>query len=212
MNPRALRAFPSPASFRAWLQKNHASEAELLLRCFKTHAADQGITYAQALDEALCFGWIDGVRRRVDDVSFSVRFTPRRQKSVWSRVNVAHVRRLIRAGRMAPSGRAAFAARAERRTGVYSFERRPRALAPAYMMTFRSQRLAWSYYQEQAPWYRRTSAFWVMSAKREETRARRLAALIACCARRAPLPLLARAPQPVPSAAGSVRPIKEKKR
>src|SRR5260370_1060901 len=125
-------AFRTPAAFRAWLKAHHKAATELVVRLDKTHAADPGLTYAQALDEALCFGWIDGVRRRVDADSFSVRFAPRRPRSIWSLVNIAHVRRLIKAGRMTKPGLAAFEARDERRTGIYSFERRAARFTPAY--------------------------------------------------------------------------------
>jgi len=187
----ALTSFCSPAAFRAWLAKNHATATELVLRCFKTHAADQGVTYAQALDEALCCGWIDGVRRRVDEDSFSVRFTPRRPRSIWSRVNIAHVERLTNAGRMKKPGLAAFEARTADRTGVYSFERQA-TLAPSYVRIFRAHTAGWAYYQRQAPWYRRATAHWIMSAKREETRQKRLASLIDCSARRTTIPELTR--------------------
>jgi uncharacterized protein YdeI (YjbR/CyaY-like superfamily) len=183
--------FRTPAAFRAWLAKNHAKVAELIVRCFKVHAADRGITYAQALDEALCHGWIDGVRRSLDADSFSIRFTPRKPKSNWSRVNVAHVARLTKAGRMAQPGLDAFARRTEDRTGVYTFERRDE-LAPAHLELIRASRAAWDFYQRQAPWYRRTTARWVMSAKLEGTRTRRLAQLIACSARGEPIPPLDR--------------------
>jgi uncharacterized protein YdeI (YjbR/CyaY-like superfamily) len=150
------------------------------------------VTYAQALDEALCFGWIDGIRRRVDDDSFSARFTPRKARSIWSRVNIGHVERLTKAGQMRKPGLAAFGARTEERTGVYSFERQA-TLAPAYARNFRAHAAAWEYYQSQAPWYRRTTTHWIMSAKREDTRAKRLAVLIACSARGATIPELTRA-------------------
>jgi uncharacterized protein YdeI (YjbR/CyaY-like superfamily) len=149
------------------------------------------VTYAQVLDEALCFGWIDGVRRRVDDDSFSVRFTPRKPRSIWSRVNIGHVERLTKSGRMRKPGLAAFEARTEARTGVYSFERQT-ALAPAYARIVRANAAASAYYQSQAPWYRRTTTHWVMSAKREDTREKRLAILIACSARRTTIPQLTR--------------------
>jgi uncharacterized protein YdeI (YjbR/CyaY-like superfamily) len=165
-----------------------------VVRCHKTHAADRGITYTQALDEALCFGWIDGVRRSVGADTFSVRFSPRKSRSTWSRVNVAHVERLIQAGRMTKPGLAAFAARDDRRTGVYSFEQRRVTLSPAYAREFRANAAAWAFFQQQPPWYRRTSIHWVMSAKREETRVRRLATLIAHSARRKAIPPLARKP------------------
>jgi uncharacterized protein YdeI (YjbR/CyaY-like superfamily) len=175
----ALKSFRTPAAFRAWLARNHRSARELLLRCYKTRAARRGVTYAQALDEALCYGWIDGVRRGVDDVSFSVRFTPRRPRSTWSRVNVAHVQRLTREGRMAKPGLEAFKAREEARTGLYSFERAAMKLPPAYLKRLRADPAAWAHFQREAPWYRRTCTYFVMSAKREETRLRRLGLLIA---------------------------------
>ena len=184
--------FRTPAAFRAWLARNHAKTPELTLRLFKVHAASRGITYPQALDEALCFGWIDGVRRSFDQASFSQRFTPRKPKSTWSRVNIGHVERLIRAGRMTPAGLAAFEARDERRTGVYSFEQRRPDLAPAFVRAFREKSEAWAFYQAQPPSYRRTTAHWVMSAKREETRAKRFGVLVACSAGGKRIPLLTR--------------------
>src|SRR5262245_13169504 len=126
----ALRSFRTQAAFRAWLQKNHARADELILRLFKVHVAHKGVTYAQALDEALCFGWIAAVARSVDAESFSQRFTPRRTGSIWSNVNFRHVKRLIAAGRMAKPGLAAYQARQAERTGVYSFERERMARLP----------------------------------------------------------------------------------
>ena len=187
-----LKSFRSPAALRAWLAKSHQQATELLLRCYKTHSAHRGVTYAQALDEALCYGWIDGVRRSVDEVSFSVRFTPRKPRSTWSRVNVAHVERLMKAGRMAQPGLAAFRAREEERTGLYSFERNAMKLAPAYARRFRADRSAWTYFKGEAAWYRRTCIFFVMSAKKEETRLKRLDTLIAWSRRRMRIPPLRR--------------------
>ena len=188
----APRTFRSQAAFRAWLAAYHAKSPELLVRLFKTAAAHRGLTYAQALDEALCYGWIDGVRGRCDAESFTIRFTPRKPRSIWSRVNVAHVERLKAAGRMARPGLAAFAAREEARTGLYSFERHAMTLAPAYARAFRASALAWTFFQSQAPWYRRTCAYWVMSAKKDETRVKRLGQLIACSSQRQRIPQLAR--------------------
>ncbi|HET9293894.1 MAG TPA: YdeI/OmpD-associated family protein [Gemmatimonadales bacterium] len=189
MTPRAFR---TPAQFRAWLSRNHSTATELLVCCYKTHAAARGMIYAQALDEALCFGWIDGVRRSLDADSFSIRFSPRKSRSIWSRVNVAHVERLTRAGRMTESGLAAFKARDELRTGVYSFERPAAALAPAFVKRFRANKAAWAWFQSQTPWYRRTSVHWVMSAKREETRKKRLDVLIGCSGEASRVPPLRR--------------------
>ena len=170
------RSFAGPGEFRAWLGKQHAGAPELLVRCFKTEARHRGLTYRQALDEALCFGWIDGVRRSLDDVSFTVRFTPRRPKSAWSAVNVARFRELQAERRTRPSGEAAFEARVET---SYSYETRTGELAPAYVKRFRAHLRAWRFFEGTPPWYRRTCASWVMSAKRPETQARRLEVLIA---------------------------------
>jgi uncharacterized protein YdeI (YjbR/CyaY-like superfamily) len=184
--------FKTPAAFRAWLRKHHKTANALVLRVAKRHAAAGGVTYSQALDEALCYGWIDGVRRRLDADSFSVRFTPRKPGSIWSRVNVGHVERLVRAKRMTKAGLAVFEAREERRTGIYSFEQRKAGLAPAFRQQFQKHKAAWTWFQQEAPWYRRTSSFWVMSAKRDETRVKRLETLIACAASGTRIPPLRR--------------------
>ena len=160
-----LTAFKTPAQFRAWLGKNHKTSSELLLQIFKVHAADRGVTYAQALDEALCYGWIDGVRRSVDADSFSIRFTPRKPRSIWSRINVGHVERLIKAGRMTKAGLASFEARDEKRTAVYAFENQPKELSPELAKMFKASKTAWTFFEKQAPYYRRTVSFWVMGGK-----------------------------------------------
>jgi uncharacterized protein YdeI (YjbR/CyaY-like superfamily) len=203
----ALTAFATPAAFRSWLSRHHTTTVELELRLFKVHAAHRGITYAQALDEALCFGWIDGVRHGVDDDSFRTRFTPRQPRSIWSRVNIGHVERLMREGRMMPPGLAAFAARDEKRTALYSFENRPKSLDPALEKTFKANKDAWTFFGRQAPSYRRTVIFWIMSAKQEETRRRRLDALVDCCARGTIIPQLQR---PVPKTPAAKTPAKKR--
>jgi uncharacterized protein YdeI (YjbR/CyaY-like superfamily) len=182
------RPFAGPAEFRAWLAKNHATASELFVRCSKTHEA-KGLTYRQALDEALCLGWIDGVRHGVDASSFSVRFTPRKPRSAWSTINIKRFQQLQAEGRVKRAGLSAFEARVK---SHYSFESRPRALAPAYLRRFRSNARAWAFFEAQPPWYRRTSSFWVMSAKQLETRDRRLAQLIARSARGEGIPPLKR--------------------
>jgi uncharacterized protein YdeI (YjbR/CyaY-like superfamily) len=174
--------FKTPAAFRAWLRQHHKTASSVVLRISKNHAAKTGVTYAQALDEALCYGWIDGVRRSLDADGFSVRFSPRKARSNWSQVNVRHVKRLIQAKRMTRAGLAAFEAREEGRTGVYSFERRPMELRPAYRRRFKAAKAAWINFEQEAAWYRRTSSHWVMSAKRTDTQIRRLETLIACSA------------------------------
>jgi uncharacterized protein YdeI (YjbR/CyaY-like superfamily) len=157
---------------------------------YKTGTARQGLRYTEALNEALCHGWIDGVRHRHDKDCFTVRFTPRKPRSIWSRVNIAHAERLQRSGRMTKAGLAAFEAREAARTGVYSFERDAVKLAPALAKRLRSNRAAWTFFQAQAPWYRRVSTFWIMSAKRDETRLRRLETLIECSAQGTRVPPL----------------------
>ena len=172
--------FRSPAAFRAWLERHHATQRELLVGFYRVGTGKPSMTWSESVDQALCFGWIDGVRRSVDDDRYTIRFTPRKPKSNWSRINMAKVETLRKAGMMAPPGEKAFAAREEGRSGVYSFEQeRPMELSPAYRKRFRANRKAWDWFQSQAPYYRRTIAFWVMSAKREETREKRLATLIA---------------------------------
>jgi uncharacterized protein YdeI (YjbR/CyaY-like superfamily) len=183
--------FLSAAAFRAWLGRHGEHTSELWVRFHKKDSGRGGITYPEALDEALCFGWIDGVRKRSDAASYMIRFTPRKPNSKWSAVNVRHVARLEAEGRMRPPGLAAFARRDGKQAG-YSFEERPRRLAPAYERRLRAERRAWTFFQEQAPWYRRTSIFWVMSARKDETRERRLATLISCSARGEPVPPLRR--------------------
>ncbi len=185
-------AFGTPDAFRDWLEKNHSNVKELHIRLYKTEAREHGMTYRQALDEALCFGWIDGVRRRHDDRSFVQRFTPRRAKSFWSAVNIRRYRELEGEGRVRPPGRTAFESRDRKTKGKYSFESRPKALAPVFARQFRAQARAWEYFESQPPWYRRVSAFWVMSAKKPETRAKRLHELIARSAKGVPLRVLSR--------------------
>jgi uncharacterized protein YdeI (YjbR/CyaY-like superfamily) len=188
------KAFASQREFRTWLQANHASTGELLVRCYRVHAREKGLTYRQALDEALCFGWIDGVRRSVDRDSFSQRFTPRRLRSKWSAVNIRRVKELEAEGRMHEAGLRAFAERDSGNSRRYSFEEKSSRLDPASARAFRASPQAWKFFQAQAPWYQRTSIFWVMDAKKEETRARRLAELIARSARGEPIKLLDRRP------------------
>ncbi len=191
---RALKptAFATIADFRAWLETHHKTVTELSLRCFKNHASDRGIGYFDALDEALAFGWIDGVRKRLDEDSYTVRFTPRRPRSKWSAINVKRATQLEAEGRMKPAGLAAFQARGKNHPIEYSYESRPRELDPAFVRIFKRTPRAWRFFETQAPWYRRTCAFWVMSAKRLETRLRRLHVLMASSAKGQPVPPLMR--------------------
>lgn len=171
--------FPSAADFRRWLEAGHATCGELWVGLYKKSSGKLSITYSEAVDEALCFGWIDGVRRSVDGDAYAVRFTPRKPKSQWSAVNIKRVTGLSADGRMRPAGLRAFegAAGQERK---YSFEQQRKSrLSPGDQRRFRSNQKAWDYFQAQPPWYRRTATFWVVSAKKEETRQRRLDTLIA---------------------------------
>ena len=173
-----LKYFKSAAEFHQWLVANHASSTELWLGFYKKDSGKGGITYSEALDEALCFGWIDGIKKRVDELSYTHRFTPRKPKSNWSLINIRHVERLKKAGLMKPAGLKAFAAREPAKSGVYSFENKPRQLSAELERQFKSDKAAWDFFQQQPPGYRRVSCFWVMSAKQEETRHRRLARLM----------------------------------
>jgi len=172
--------FATPAQWRSCLTSHHAREQDLWVGFYKRDSGRPSITWPEAVDQALCFGWIDGVRRTVDETSYMIRFTPRRRGSIWSAVNTRRALELIEAGLMRPLGLKAFAARNPAKSGVYSFERgRGAKLPPAQEQQFRQQRRAWEFFQAQPPWYRRTASFWVISAKKEETRLRRLALLIA---------------------------------
>jgi len=166
--------FKTPAAFREWLMTHHASERELLVGFFKKGSGEPSITWPESVDEALCFGWIDGVRKRIDDRSYTIRFTPRRSRSIWSNTNISHVRKLIEQGRMQPAGLAAFEARQENRSGVYSYEQRRPRLEPRHEKLLKQDRAAWDFFRSQPPSYRRAASWWIVSAKREDTRLRRL--------------------------------------
>jgi uncharacterized protein YdeI (YjbR/CyaY-like superfamily) len=172
--------FTTPAAFRAWLERHHATERELLVGFYKKGSGRPSITWTESVDEALCFGWIDGVRRSIDGDSYSIRFTPRQKRSIWSAVNIKRAGELEELGRMTPAGRAAFAKRTDDRSAVYSHEQRKRPqFEPAQQRRFEADAPAWDWFQRQAPSYRRQATHWVTSAKRPETRERRLATLIA---------------------------------
>ncbi len=174
--------FTSAASFRRWLEVNHGSATELLLGFYKKKSGKGGLTYPQAVDELLCFGWIDGIKRRVDEFSYTHRITPRRPGSIWSRLNQCHVARLTKAGRMHPAGIKVFEARNTARTGVYSFEKRPQKFPLEFEKLFRANAKAWTNWRTQPPGYQRLAIHWVTSAKQDDTRCRRLAQLIAITA------------------------------
>ena len=178
----APKFFATPAAFRRWLESHHGSATELWVGFWKKDSGRKGMSYEQAVDEALCFGWIDGLVKRHDELSYKQRFSPRKPTSVWSAINIGKVERLKAAGRMAAPGLEAFEKRDPRRTGVYSFENRDVRFSPEIEKRFRAGRKAWAFFEKQPPGYRRLMAFWVMSAKRDETRERRLARLVATSA------------------------------
>jgi uncharacterized protein YdeI (YjbR/CyaY-like superfamily) len=171
--------FSTPRDFRRWLERNHAKVAELWVGFHKKGTGRPSVTWPEAVDEALCFGWIDGVRYRIDEISYRIRFTPRTPKSTWSNVNVKRVAALKKLGRMAPAGLAAFAKADPKKSGIYAYERRNATLGAAHEKSFKANKAAWAFFKAQAPSYQRTVTHWVVSAKQEETRQRRLARLIA---------------------------------
>lgn len=170
--------FKTQSDVRAWFQKNHDKIPELLVGFYKKGSGKGGITYQEALDEALCFGWIDGIRRTYDETSYTIRFTPRRPKSIWSAVNLKRAAELEQAGQMHAAGQTAFHGRDPARANLYSSENRDRKLDPAQEKKFRANKKAWDWFSKQAPSYRHTASWWVISAKQEATRARRLDTLI----------------------------------
>jgi uncharacterized protein YdeI (YjbR/CyaY-like superfamily) len=173
------RFFARPAQFRAWLSKHHATVPELLVGFYKRDSGKPSITWPESVDQALCFGWIDGVRRRLDEVSYTIRFTPRRAGSIWSSINISGVTTLQAEGLMHPAGLSAFAKRSEEKSRIYSYEQRFRSqLAPAHEKKLRDNKKAWAFFQAQAPWYQRTVTYRIVSAAKEETRLKRLQQLI----------------------------------
>lgn len=171
--------FATPEEFRAWLEENHETEAELLVGFHKKASGRPSITWPESVEQALCFGWIDGVRRSLGDTSYTIRFSPRKPSSTWSKVNLEKVEDLKRRGLMRPAGLRAFEERREAKTGVYSYEQREAAALPAdYEARLRSNAPAWEHWMSRPPSYRKAAVWWVVSAKREETRERRLARLI----------------------------------
>lgn len=174
-----VRHFRTADAFRRWLAKHHDSAPEIWVGFYRAASGRTGMSYKEAVDQALCYGWIDGVRKRVDDISYTNRFTRRTAKSNWSAINIRRMGELMQLGIVAAPGRAAFEGRDPKRSGRYSFENRPTAFAPELERTFKAHAAAWAFWNAQPPGYRRTITWWVMSAVREETRRSRLATLIA---------------------------------
>lgn len=170
--------FEDAAAFRAWLEANHDEAPELWLGLRKKSSGLPSVTYKEAVDAALCFGWIDGIAKGIDDTSYKQRFTPRRKRSIWSAVNIARVAELARLGLMHPAGLAVFEARDPSRANQYSFEQEEVRLSDAYADLFRANERAWAFFESQPPSYRTPATWWVTSAKQESTRERRLGVLI----------------------------------
>jgi len=173
-----IKFFKSPGDFRKWLQKYHASTQELLVGYYKKSSGRPSMTWPESVDQALCFGWIDGIRKSVDEVSYTIRFTPRRPGSIWSSINIKRVEELTKDGLMQPAGLKAFEARKENKSGIYSYEQRSAELPPPYEKRLRQNKAAWEFFYAQPAWYRKQAFWWVVSAKKEETRLKRLEKLI----------------------------------
>lgn len=180
-----LRFFATPAAFRKWLDENHATATELQLGYYKKDTGKPSITWPESIDQALCYGWIDGIRRKVDDSIYTVRFTPRKRGSLWSPVNIRRAKALIAGGQMRPPGLAAFKQRAEYKSGTYSYEHRDVNLPDPYEKLLKKNKAAWTFFQAQSPSYRKQVFWYVVSAKTEATRLKRLEAITARWAQRA---------------------------
>ena len=170
--------FASPQKFRKWLEKNHDKASELLVGFYKKGSGKPSITWQESVDQALCFGWIDGVRRRLDEESYTIRFSRRRPASNWSAINIKRATELRELGLMHDAGHSAFDRRQEYKSPIYSYENAPKSFVPADEKKFRANKQAWNFFNEQAPSYRRMVIFWIMSAKKQETHDKRLAKLI----------------------------------
>lgn len=173
-----IRYFKSANDFRRWLEKNHATTQELWVGYYKKSSRQPSMTWPESVDEALCFGWIDGIRKSVDDVWYTIRFTPRRRESIWSAVNIQRARELTDKGLMKPPGVAAFEARKENRSGIYSYEQTTANLEGPYEKRLKQNKAAWDFFYAQPPSYRKAIGWWIVSAKRETTRLKRLEKLI----------------------------------
>lgn len=173
--------FKNQSDFRQWLEKNHKKELEILVGFFKVGTGKPGMTWPQSVDEALCYGWIDGIRRTIDNSSYCIRFTPRRPKSNWSAVNIKKVEALIEKGLMQPAGMELFNKRREEKSEVYSYENRPERLPEHLESLFLRNKTAWAFFKSQPPSYQKTRMYWIMAAKQEATRISRLDKLIRTC-------------------------------
>lgn len=193
LTPTKLVYFASPSEWRAWLERHHHQSAELWVGLYKRDSGRLSITWPEAVDGALCFGWIDGIRKSIDAITYAIRFTPRKPRSTWSAINIKRMSALRKLGLVHEAGLQAFQRRTSDRSEIYAYEQRKGAkLTAAYEKQFRANKQAWTFFQAQPPWYRRTCSWWVISAKREETRQKRLARLIDDSAHQRPIQSLTR--------------------
>ncbi len=174
-----IHFFKSPSDLRSWFEKNHEKSDELWVGYYKRATGKESLTWNESVEEALCFGWIDGIRMSVDEASYTIRFTRRKLKSTWSRKNISTAEKLISVGKMKPSGLAAFQKRKEDNSGIYSFEQEKIALSSEFEHLLKENTNAWTFFSSQAAYYQRTVTYWIMSAKQEKTRLKRLLELIA---------------------------------
>jgi uncharacterized protein YdeI (YjbR/CyaY-like superfamily) len=173
-----IKYFKSPSDFRRWLEKRHATRQELWVGYHKKNSRQPSMTWPESVDEALCFGWIDGIRKSVDDLRYTIRFSPRRRGSIWSAVNIKRARELSDKGLMEPAGMAAFNARKENKSGIYSYEQRSANLDVPYEKKLKQNKVAWDFFYAQPPSYRKAVGWWIVSAKQEATRVKRLERLM----------------------------------
>lgn len=173
-----MKYFSMISEFRQWLEENHLYAQELQVGFYKKNSGRFNFSWSETVDAAICYGWIDGVRHKVDEISYTVRFTPRKPKSIWSAVNIKKVEELTKLGLMRPAGVAAFEKRDEKKSVIYAYEQKSAALGEEYEAAFRANARAWEFFERQAASYRRTAVWWVISAKQEETRLKRLGKLI----------------------------------
>ena len=175
MKPKFFR---TSADFETWLEKNHATATELWVGFYTKDSEKPSITWPESVDQALCFGWIDGIRKRVDEISYQIRFTPRRRGSIWSAINIKRAKELAKQKQMRPLGLKAFVGRIENKSGIYSYEQRSTELDQPYTKLLKKNKAAWNFFRTQSPSYRKMIGWWIISAKREETRMARLEKLI----------------------------------
>lgn len=170
--------FPTQSSFRKWMEKNHRNEKELLVGFYKTNSGKKSITWGESVDEAICFGWIDGIRKSIDAESYCIRFTPRKSTSIWSAINIKKVEELTQKGLMYPAGTEAYSKRKEHKSKIYSYEKDASILSNEFLKKFKTNKKAWNFFKSMAPSYQRTAIHWVMDAKQEATKMKRLEELI----------------------------------